>query len=128
MKKSIAVLAVLVLVPLLSQAQVSPVGVIANIDFSFYFGGKLLPAGAYEFKPVAVSQDNVMRATSLKTRESFLAPIVTTISRSHQAQTEVVFDKAGSEFYLTEVFMAGEDGFLLKGAAGQHTHVSVKGK
>lgn len=126
MKRAIAVFAVLGLLPLLSLAQVSGGGVIANIEFSFYAAGKLLPAGTYEYK--ATEAQDVMQVTNTSTRATIMVPILTSISKKLPADAEVVFDKMGNDYYLTEVFAPGLDGFLVKGASGKHTHVSVKAK
>ncbi len=38
----------------------------------------------------------------------------------------LVFDKVGDTYYLSEVWMPGEDGFLLYAAKGKHTHTLIK--
>jgi hypothetical protein len=127
MKRIGVVFACLTLLPLLSFAQVTAAGIVANVDFGFYAGGKLLPAGSYEFKP-AGSTESTLNVLNTKTRETSVVPILTTISNKLPADGEVVFDHAGNDYYLTEIFIPGTDGFLLKGAQGKHTHVSVKAK
>jgi len=52
----------------------------------------------------------------------------TRLSTRGQKGIEVVFDVAGSEHYLSEIFPPDSDGFMVTGAPGEHTHVSAKGK
>ncbi|MBZ5499398.1 MAG: hypothetical protein LAP85_23620 [Acidobacteriia bacterium] len=126
MSRIIAVFAVLVLLPLLSLAQTPVPGVAATIEFSFYANGKSLPAGNYEYR--LDTNTDVLKVTNTKTRETIMVPVITTISKKVPPDGEIVFDKTASEYYLTEVFIPGQDGLLVKGAGGKHTHVSVKAK
>ncbi len=128
MKRTGVVLACLMLLPMLSFAQVASTGVAANVDFGFYVGGKYIPAGSYEFKPTASGTESTMNVLNTKTNEITVVPILTTISKKLPAYGEVVFDHAGDDYYLAEIYIPGMDGFLVKGAPGKHTHVSVKAK
>ncbi len=122
------VLAGLMILPLLSFAQVASTGIAVNVDFGFYVGGQYVPAGPYEFKPTASGTESTMNVLNKETNETTVVPIVTTISKKLPAYGEVVFDHAGDDFYLAEIYIPGMDGFLVKGAPGKHTHVSVKAK
>jgi len=127
MKRTVVVFSALVLLPILSLAQMPAIGVVANIEFSFHAGGKLLPAGTYEIKPTT-TLENVLSVTNTKTGQSIVVPIVTSISKKLPSEGQIVFDKAGTDYYLAEVYVPGMDGLLVNGAPGQHTHVSVKSK
>ncbi len=124
-RRTVTVFAVLVLLPLLSVAQVSSMGVVANVDFAFIANGKSLPAGSYEFRTEGISGSTLV-ATNTQTRQSIVIPILTTVSPRQQNLAEVVFDKAGTGYYLSEVYFPGEDGFLVQGATVKHTHTVVK--
>ncbi|HEX7485084.1 MAG TPA: hypothetical protein VF332_02955 [Vicinamibacterales bacterium] len=43
------------------------------------------------------------------------------------SDTHVTFDKVGSTYYLSEVWLPGEDGYLVYAAKVKHTHQTVKG-
>jgi len=126
MRRGILVFAVVALLPLLGLAQISASGVVANIEFGFHAAGKMLPGGTYEYKLDAAT--DTLKVTNTKTRETFMVPVITSISRKVPPDGEIVFDKVGSDYYLAEVFVPGQDGVLLKGASGKHTHVGVKAK
>jgi hypothetical protein len=57
-----------------------------------------------------------------------MAPVVTRLSPRTGEEAEVVFDVVGTDHYLSEVYMPGFDGYLLKAAESQHTHMKVKAK
>ncbi len=124
MKRMLASVGVLLLLPLLSTAQVQ--GVVAKIDFGFHAGATLLPAGTYEFKAGSESAADTISVLDKQTGKVLTLPVVTTISKKVPTDAEIVFDKTATDYYLTEVFIPTMDGYLLKGAPGKHTHVSVK--
>ncbi len=124
MKKMLASIGVLLLLPLLSTAQVG--GVVAKIDFGFHAGATLLPAGTYEFRPGGEAASDTVSVIDKQNGKVITLPVLTTISKTVPSDGEIVFDKMANDYYLTEVFIPSMDGFLLKGAPGKHTHVSVK--
>ncbi len=126
MKKILAGVGVVLLLPLLSTAQIPTYGIIAKVEFSFHAGTTLLPAGTYEFKPGGEAAGETLSVIDKQTGKAIVLSVITTISKKAPAEAEVVFDKTASDYYLTEVFIPGMDGYLLKGAPGKHTHVSVK--
>ncbi len=86
MKQLVAVLALLAFLPLLGWAQVSASGIIVNVNFSFYAGAKLQPAGSYELRPMSGNIDNALQIVNLKTRESTVVPIITSISKKQPSR------------------------------------------
>jgi hypothetical protein len=118
--------AMLVFVPFWGTVQVAPMAVLADITFEFHVGGRVLPAGTYEFK-VDDKQDMVS-VTNTKTRNTVVAPVLTRISQRSGNEAQVVFDKVQDRSYLSELYVPGIDGFHLTGAPGPHTHVSVKAR
>ena len=124
MRKALAVLAILAAMPLLAMAQSTFSAVDANVNFGFYAGGKMMPAGSYEFK--VIEQGGTLSVLNEKTDQTFFVPILTTISPRESSDADVVFDKTGSTYYLSEVYIPGLDGYLVQGAPAKHVHVMIK--
>ena len=125
MKYLTAVLLVFVLTATFSAAQIVT-AVTAEIPFAFFVGAKSFPAGTYEFR--ASENLEVINVANMKGKDAAIAPVFTRLSPKSENEAAVVFDVAGADHYLSEVFMPGLDGFLFKGAPSKHTHVSIKGK
>ncbi len=99
----------------------------AKVDFSFDVPGKTLPAGAYVVSYNSSNPDVlVIRSDS---KAEVMVPFVTRLAQlGGSADTaRLVFDKVGNKSYLSEVWIPGEDGFLLIGTKGKHSHVVVRG-
>lgn len=118
---SLVVLALAAL-PILAQTNRA----VVNIPFSFILEGKTFSAGHYEV--MEGSNPRVLLVRNLDTRHSAFAPVLTRIQSRGQADSELVFDVTEGQHYLSEIYLAGMDGYLVQGAPGQHTHVAVKGK
>ncbi len=126
MKKYLAaVLLLLVTTTPFAAAQLTE-AVIADVPFAFLIGTKSFPAGTYAFRP----NDNLNEITvqSTKGKDSGVAAVITQLDPKSANEAAVVFDVAGANHYLSEVYIPGIDGFLVHGAPGKHTHLSVKGK
>lgn len=120
-----AVLLALVCVATLGMAQVPAVAVIADVPFPFVVGTKSLPAGTYEFKATAgLEEITVMNKNG---KDSAVASVLTRLSPRSDNESAVIFDVA-DKHYLSEVYVQGMDGFMIQGASGKHTHVSLKVK
>ena len=91
-----------------------------NVDFAFVAAGKEMPAGAYEF--AADPGRIVVRAQDGK-GTPIMMPVITRLGR-HDADTdaELIFDKVGGKFLLSEVWLAGADGYLLLNTPVDHEH------
>jgi hypothetical protein len=126
MKRQIAlVLAVVFSTVYFGIAQVVPT-VTAEISFSFIAQGKVLPAGTYSIKEV--QGGNQLVVTNTKTNETVFANVITRLGSEADQQSDLVFDAAGNSRYLSEVHMAGSDGYLVNSTPEKHTHVHVKAK
>ncbi len=124
MRKQIAVVLVMLVAPVCLCVAQGP-GATADIPFSFIAEGKTLPAGPYQFTE---SQNaTVIMVANNKTGESVIVPVITRLGTQSENETNIVFDVAGSDHYLSEVRIAGVDGYLLKATPGKHTHAMVKG-
>jgi hypothetical protein len=98
--------------------------IVANIDFPFKVENRAFVAGKYTLD--ANLQDGTITLRSASTGKGVILPITTRLS-GRDDEASVVFDKDGSNYYLTEVYMPGLDGFEIKGGlTTKHTHVKVK--
>ncbi len=126
MKKRIAVIVlVLASASFFAMAQATN-ALVVTVPFPFYVSGKLLPAGSYKIHASATL--NEITVANDNGKDNALAAVLTRISTTTEDNTSVVFDVAGSDHYLSEIYIQGEDGFLIKGYAEKHTHMRVKGK
>jgi len=98
----------------------------ANIPFQFVVEGKVLPAGQYTFTRDAGVQKIITVSSPDKVRA--LAPIITWMAGEMHTTPEdshIVFDKLGDTYYLSEIWIPGEDGFLLHSTKEKHTHRTI---
>jgi hypothetical protein len=123
-KYLVAVLLVLVSTATFAAAQMAS-AVTARVPFAFMVGSKSFPAGKYEF--TATENLGEIMVANMNDKGEAIAPVITRLSPKSEDETAVVFDVAGANHYLSEIFMPGLDGFLVKGAPSQHTRVTVKG-
>jgi len=121
-----AVVLALVVTATIAPAQVLSRGVVADVPFAFMVGGKSLPAGTYKFTPGNDLAKVIV--TDARGRDSAMTLVVTRITQRSEDSAAVVFDVAGAEHYLAEIYVPGIDGFLVPCAPGDHTHVVVKGR
>jgi hypothetical protein len=125
-RRSLACLAFLVLPSASLPLQAPQPSIAVEVPFPFHAGGRKLPAGTYEFNP-DIKQEHVA-VTDRKKGQSVLAPVLTRISQRPDSDIVVVFDQINTEYYLSEFYPHGMDGFHLTGAPGPHTHVCIKAK
>ncbi len=123
MKKSTLTICVLVFAVVTWGTLAYAETLVANIPFSFKAVGKEYPAGKYRIE-VNV-QSEVIKLMNEATGQGALLPFTSLLSERDEAL--VVFDKKGDQYYLSEVYIPGIDGYEFKGATGKHTHVKVKG-
>ena len=81
----------------------------ASIPFAFTVGNATLPAGKYEIKRL---DDNATEALEIRSTSGHRAVIFETENtRARDGQvasrTELVFDKFGDEYFLSQVWVAG---------------------
>ncbi len=97
--------------------------VVATVQFPFKAAGKDMAAGKYRIDATGEMED--LKITNEATGKALVVPYVSRLSE-REGQTLLVFDKKGDEYFLSEIYFPGIDGFELKGATGKHTHVKVK--
>ncbi len=94
----------------------------AKVDFSFTVEGKVLPPGQYEF-----ARDDTAQAFKVQGegKNTAIAPFVTRLAadiHTTPQDAHLVFDVVGDTYYLSEIWIPGEDGYVLATTKGQHTH------
>jgi hypothetical protein len=99
--------------------------IVVEVPFEFTADGKVYAAGKYEISQ-APGAANQLRLREIQSNNSAFVAVLTRISRTDGQESRVVFDKVGENSFLSELHIAGADGFHFKGAPGAHTHVSVK--
>ena len=100
----------------------------AKVAFDFHVGDKLYPAGSYQVLrryPMATS----LVITNDEGDETSL-PVIALLARqehdAHSTTGNLVFNRVGDERVLSEVWLPGEDGYLVYGTVEPHQHQIVK--
>jgi hypothetical protein len=96
-------------------------GVRVNIPIAFNVSGKVLPAGDYVFSPTA--DDRSVRVAGEK--DSAVALVLTRLAagiHTTPGDSHIVFDKIGEDYFLSEIWIPGRDGFVLRATEENHTH------
>jgi hypothetical protein len=121
---SVSVLLVLCLSGIAALAQKNRVKV--EVAFNFSAAGVTFSPGRYE---IATDPQGAARLSirSLPNGEATYLSYVTRLAERKGENPQLVFDKDGDNTYLTEIHIPGTDGFYLKGAPGEHRHMSVQG-
>jgi len=101
-------------------------GVTVKIPFQFVAGEATLPPGDYRIER-DVANPTVLRVLGPDGKNSGVVLFVVTrlapVGRS--GYSSCVFDKIGSKRYLSEVWMSGQDGFLVKSTKEKHEHAVI---
>lgn len=94
----------------------------AKIDFQFTAGGRVLPAGEYEFS--AVNNDQEFRVQGEGKNSALLNVITRLAAEMHTTPQDahLVFDVVGDTYTLAEVWIPGVDGYVLQVTKAKHTH------
>jgi hypothetical protein len=99
--------------------------VTGKIAFPFTAGGKALPAGQYDF--VRDGAGPTIRVVSAG-KNMALVPIITRMSGAIHTtpnDSHIVFDKVGDKYALSEIWIPGQDGYMLSSTKGEHGHAVV---
>ncbi len=99
---------------------------VIETTFRFEVGGKTMPAGKYEVD-LEAPDVLVFRPTTGK-GPVIEAPVLTRLAQplTPIPRPEVVFDKVNDSYFISEVWLPGQDGYLLGGIKEKHTHERVK--
>ena len=113
------ILSILLLAVFASAQGPSPI-VKAKIPFAFSVQGKVLSAGEYEFT------ESTKQAMSVRGSGGVaFAPIITRLAagiHTTPQDSHNVFDKVGDSHILSEIWVPGEDGFMLHTTKEKHEH------
>ena len=99
-----------------------------KIDFPFNVSGKVLPAGVYEF--VRDDRAGVFRVTG-EGKHQTLAPILTRIAgETHTSPQDahLMFDVVGDTNLLSEIWIPGDDGYVMLATKEKHGHKVINVK
>ena len=95
-----------------------------DIGFPFVVAGKDMAAGKYTID-VTAAGPVVLRGTASTLG---LMTVITLLGRHDKdPDPELVFDKIGGKFFLSEVWLPGKDSCLLLGTKERHEHAVVVG-
>lgn len=100
----------------------------ATVDFPFSVDGKVLPAGTYDF--MKNEEAGIFKVTDEGKNEA-AAQIETRLAagvRDTPKNALVVFDKIGQNYVLSEIWIPGEDGFVLAVTKAKHEHKIINVK
>ncbi|HEY0722982.1 MAG TPA: hypothetical protein VGD41_03100 [Pyrinomonadaceae bacterium] len=94
-----------------SQAQVeSDATITANIPYAFVVNNTTLPAGKYV---VTVAETTDLRLLEIRSADNKLAVLFDTepvnVNRTKRT-SELVFDRIGDTYFLSQVFLSGDEG------------------
>jgi hypothetical protein len=128
MKTRITVLLGVLLLLSAAVAYGQPIEVKAPIDFAFTVEGKVLPAGQYNFTRSDDGLSFRVQGVGKEAKDGALALIITRLSgemREKKMGTYLVFDNVGNVNTLSEIWLPGDDGYLVGITKVQHTHKTV---
>jgi hypothetical protein len=104
---SVALVFVTTIYPHKASAQI--VGELqANIPFQFQAGNAKLPAGAYRIRMVEDSDLTLMEISTLDGSRSALFQVQESEANSTPNKSELIFNKYGDQYFLSELFDEGD--------------------
>jgi hypothetical protein len=124
-KKLAVIVGAVLLVVGLGVTQASAATVKFTTDFAFSVGKDNLPAGTYTLDTTG---DN-LQFEAIENANNHIkveVPVKTRLGEDPVAQTNLVFDVAGDRYYLSEIQVPHQDGYLVGWAPGPHTHRIVQ--
>jgi hypothetical protein len=107
--KNFTMLSLLLTLTAVSVAAQSERTKVTNIPFSFIVGEKTLPAGEYTVEPNRRDNDKVWLVQSRDGRTSVLFTTAPVRASETQDQTKFVFHKYGDQYFLSQVWTAGDN-------------------
>ena len=97
-----------------------------NIPFKFYFDTTELGPGEYLISN-STTRSPFITLRAVKETKTHQAVIVTRLagSGSQPRSPKLVFDTVGENKYISEVWLPGKDGFLVRGTPEEHKHQTL---
>ena len=93
----------------------------AEVPFKFIVGGKTHDAGKYEMRVMDGERAIEFKGPS---KDGGFAEVMTRLAgtETHGIEGRLVFDKVGDNYYLSEMWLPDQEGFLVYAAKEKHTH------
>ena len=98
-------------------------GIRGEITFPFVAAGKEMAAGKYSVEMTPNGQLQLTGADGGRV----LMPVVTLLCRHDRNDPESVSDRTNDRAGLSEIWMPGQDGYLVAATKGPHSHTVVGG-
>lgn len=93
--------------------------------FAFQVGDKTLPAGTCRIEqPIP----GLLMFSPAKGK-GVTATVITRLAQPSVplVASKIVFDKVGDKYYVSEIWLPEQDGFLVRGTKEAHTHHTIEG-
>jgi hypothetical protein len=83
--------------------------IIANIPFAFFAGNMTYPAGQYTIDRPNSNDPDLLLIRSADNHVALFLNAQDIQARQMPDKSELVFDKIGNDYFLSQIWMAGED-------------------
>jgi hypothetical protein len=129
---SVVVLGLVILIgSLAANAQAPAKEIYTKVSFPFVVGEKIFMPGDYRILRVDDVKPSI-KVISWDGTSSVQVPVITRLAQQehseHDTKESLVFDRVGDQSFLSEVWMLGEDGYLVRGTVEEHHHTVVPAK
>ncbi len=98
-----------------------------NVPFKFNLNEKAFPAAMYyvRYEQSSDSVEVLGQSRNLLSRVRVITRLAPSPGAKSNGSVRLVFDQVGEERYLSEVWIPGADGFLLRATSERHKHATV---
>jgi hypothetical protein len=122
-KLKVVLLVVLVAVLASSAVWAKSGQISVTVPHDFMVGETKMPEGKYLLER-GEGYPPIITVRSTSGGGSSIVHVITTLARTgmEEQEAKLVFDKSNGEFELSEVWFAGEDGYLVCGTVAPHSH------
>lgn len=111
-----------------SEQGMNSTEIVASVAFEFNVGETTFPAGSYTISARDIGAETVEIRPS-RSKDITTVPVITRLAQRARSAKKVasslVFDKVGDTRYLSEVWIPGREGYLVRGTTEGHEHVLV---
>jgi hypothetical protein len=100
-----------------------------TVDFPFVVEGKPAPAGTYVLRlNPDMSAFTLTQTDTPAPAETIAVETMTRLAAMHppRGTAHAVFDKKGETYFLSEIWLPDEDGWLVYPTSGLHSHRTVE--
>jgi hypothetical protein len=98
-----------------------------KIPFDFVANGKAFTAGQYSLRANMEGELLTLQPMGAKGSSAILPVETRLAAHKQESEPELIFDNVSGKYYLSELYVPGEDGYLVMTTKGKHTHETVKG-